>query len=333
VPARPRAVARVLERIAEDAREHEMFTPGDTVLVMVSGGPDSLCLLYSLHRAKRLFKIRLAALHVDHRLRKGSQEDAAYVRRVTARLRIPFHLRVVSERPGPGESVEAWARAVRYRAAHEVARGLDARRIALAHTVDDQAETVLLAVLTGRGLDAVAGMKPVAGPFVRPLLHVTREDVESFCRSLHLRPRRDPTNLDRRFLRNALRLRGIPVLESALGRPIREPVARTAALLRDDADELSRRALEAFDDVAWETAEGADLDPVRLVALPRAVASRVVRLAILRLGMIATREDVVAVLDLAAGRAGRTRDLSAGLKAERSKEYLSLSRTSPESRE
>jgi len=329
---RPPAVARVLERATATIRAHEMFLPGDTVLVGVSGGPDSVCLLRSLQDLRRLFRIRLAVLHVDHRLRPDSAADAAYVRRLAGRLQVAFHQVVAEDRPARGESVEAWARALRHRAAHEVQREVGARRVALAHTLDDQAETVLLAALTGRGLDAVSGIKPVTGPFVRPLLEVTREEVEAFCRAAHLRPRRDPTNLDPRFPRNALRLHGIPALERALHRPVGEPLARTAALLRDDADELSRRALDALADVVEETSEGADLDALRLTVLPRAIASRVVRFGLLRCNAPATREDIDAVLDLAAGHPGRRRDLSQGLKAERGKEYVSLSRTSPESR-
>jgi tRNA(Ile)-lysidine synthase len=329
---RPPAVARVLERVTAASRGYDLFLPGDTVLVGVSGGPDSVCLLYALHSLRRLLRIRLEVLHVDHRLRDDSASDGEYVRRLTARLEVPFHLHVALAPPEPGASIEAWARAERHRAAQEVRRETGARRIAVAHTLDDQAETVLLAALTGRGLEAVSGMRPVAGPFVRPLLEVTRDEVEAFCRALHLRPRRDPTNQDPRFLRNALRLRGLPALERSLRRPVREALAQTGALLRDDADELSRRALESFDDVVQETRDGADLDAARLTVLPKAVASRVVRLALLRCKAPATREDVEAVLDLSAGRPGRRRDLSRGLKAEREREYVSLSRTSPESR-
>jgi len=323
----------VLERVTAAAREHRMFLPGDTVLVATSGGPDSVCLLYALHAVRRLLRIRPQVLHVDHGLREDSADDAAYVVRIARRLGLPFHLWVAEGRPGRGESVEAWARAQRHRAFTDVRRATSARRVALAHTLDDQAETVLLAVLSGRGLEAVSGMKPVSGPFVRPLLEVDRRDVEAFCRSLHLRPRRDPTNEDTRFLRNALRLRGIPAIERALRRPVREPLAQTASLLRDDADELARRALEATDDVVEETPTGVDLDAGRLLQLPRAIAGRVVRLALLRCNVIATMEDVRSTLDLAAGRPGRRRDLSQGLNATRDREYVSVSRTSPESRE
>jgi hypoxanthine phosphoribosyltransferase len=240
--ARPPAVARVLERVTATARAHELFLPGDVVLVAVSGGPDSVCLLESLLRLRRLLRIRVEVFHFDHRLRPGSEKDAAYVRRLAERHRVPVHLRAAEDAPARGESVEAWARGRRLRAAHEVQREIGARRIAVAHTMDDQAETVLLAALTGGGLEAVSGMRPAVGPFVRPLLDVTREEVEAFCRACHLRPRVDPSNVDRRFLRNALRLDGLPALERAVGRPVREPLARTAALLREDADELARGA-------------------------------------------------------------------------------------------
>jgi tRNA(Ile)-lysidine synthase len=331
--SRPAAVARVLERVTSTARASEMFLPGDTVLVAVSGGPDSVCLLHALYQLRRLFRIRLEVFHLDHRLRPDSAADAQYVRRLAARLRLPFHLCVAETRPERGGSIEAWARGERLRALHAVQREVDARRIAIAHTRDDQAETVLLAALSGLGLDAMSGIRPAAGPFVRPLIDVTREEVEAFCRALHLRPRRDPTNRDPRFLRNALRLKGLPALERALGRSVREPLARTAALLREDADELSRQGRAAFPDVCEQTSEGVDLVVDRLARLPKVIAARVVRLAVVQLGGApATKDDVDAVLDLAAGRPGRRRDLSHGLKASRDKEYVCVSRPSPESR-
>src|SRR5919198_6208902 len=96
---RPHAVARVLERVTATAREHDMFTPGDRVLVAVSGGPDSTCLLYSLHMLRRLFKIKLEVFHFDHRLRPDSAKDARYVKRMAAKLGLPFHLVTAATKP------------------------------------------------------------------------------------------------------------------------------------------------------------------------------------------------------------------------------------------
>src|SRR2546423_7862884 len=117
---RPPAVARVLERVTATVREHRLFSPGDKVLVAVSGGPDSTCLLYSLFMLRRLFKIELEVFHFDHRLRSESAKDARYVKRMAAKLRLPYHLRAAESRPGKGESVEAWARGARYAAAVHV---------------------------------------------------------------------------------------------------------------------------------------------------------------------------------------------------------------------
>lgn len=331
--SRPPAVARVLERVTATSREHEMFLPGQTVLVAVSGGPDSVCLLYSLHHLRRLFRIKLAVFHLDHRLRPDSAKDAEYVRRLCERLKVPFHLRVAALRPGKGVSVEAWARAMRIHYAAEVRREIGAERIAEGHTLDDQAETLLIALVRGGGLDALGGIAPVLGPEVQPLIDATREEVEAFCRSLHLRPRRDPTNRDTRLLRNAVRLKVIPSIERAVGRDVKATFARVAGLIRRDEHELRRQAHAAADELVEETAEGFGLSAAGLLALPRAISSRVVRHAIYLAGAIPTADAIDAVLDLAAGRPGRRRDLPGGLNASRDKEYVSLSRPSPESRD
>jgi tRNA(Ile)-lysidine synthase len=328
---RPPAVARVLERVTRTAREHEMFAPGDTVLVACSGGPDSVCLLYGLHHLRRLFQIRLEVFHFDHRLRTGSSKDADYVRRLADRLRLQFHLRSAEDAPLKGESVEAWARTARSLAGGAVADEIGARRFAEGHTLDDQAETVLMALLRGGDLHGLVGIRPVLGTQVQPLLDVTREEVEGFCRSIGLRPCRDPTNRDTRRLRNALRLRGIPALERATGREIRRPIARTAELLRPVELEWLLMA-RSGKEVGRPDGEGYRLDADTLVGLPPAAARETIRAVFHSMDLPAAKESIDAVLDLAVGRPGRKRDLPNGLKARREREYVSLSRTSPESR-
>ena len=336
---RPPAVARVLERVTRTAREHGMFGPGDRVLVSVSGGPDSVCLLYSLWHLRRLFKIHLEVFHFDHRLRGDSARDGDYVRRLADRLRLPFHLRVARSAPAHGESIEAWATVERMNAANAVREEIGAQEIAEGHTLDDQAETVLLNLIRGTGLEGIAGIWPGSreAALVEPLLDVDRAEVEAFCRALHLRPRRDPMNGDPSFLRNAIRLRVLPEIERATGREVKRPIARSAELLREDRHELYRSAVEEMMRAVSGSEDEQRFDVAVLGSLPRPVASRVVRLALFRVltvgdGPAWTREAVEAVLDLAGGRPGRRRDLPSGLKARREGEYVSVSRTSPESR-
>lgn len=324
---RPPAVARVLERALATARTHRMFVPQQTVLVAVSGGPDSVCLLEAMVRLRRLLRYRLTVVHVDHGLRAGSADDAAYVRRLAQRHGLAAHVRAAVGSPPTGASVEAWARDQRLVAMAEVARDVDAPRIALGHTRDDQAETVVMNLVTGTGLAGLAGIAPVAGPYVNPLLDVSREEVEAFCRSLHLRPRRDPMNDDPRFLRVAIRTKGLPALERAAGRALTDPIARTADGLREDADELRRQAGAAAESILTPTPEGADLDAVALLDLPRAIGGRVVAQAVYGAGAVCDRADVAAIYDLAAGRPGRRRDLSDGVKARRGRHSVHLVRS------
>lgn len=343
---RPPAVARVLERVTKTAREHQMFREGDLVLVSVSGGPDSVCLFYSLWYLRRLFKIRLEVFHFDHRLRKDSAKDADYVRRLAERLKLPFHLRAAEDRPAKRVSVEAWATVARMNAANDVRRAIGAALVAEGHTLDDQAETVLLNLIRGGGLEAVSGIWPGGyehgySALAEPLLDVERGEVEAFCRALHLRPRRDPTNQDTRLLRNAIRLKGLPALERATGREVKRSIARSADLLREDRMELYGAAVHALSTVLEGPLNGprdvVRLDAAALRSLPKPIASRVVRLAVYNVMAsddVApwTREAVEAVLDLAGGRVGRRRDLPNGSTARREREYVSVSRTSPESR-
>jgi tRNA(Ile)-lysidine synthase len=294
-----------------------MFEPGDLVLVAVSGGPDSVCLLHTLARLRRLFRIQLACFHFDHRLREGSSRDARYARRQADALGVPFFVRAADSRPGRGESIEAWARVERYGALHAVLEEVGGASAAVGHTADDQAETVLLALARGAGLDALAGMEPVSRPVVRPLLHVTREETAACCRSLGLRPRHDAMNDDLRFARAALRARVLPGLERALGRNVRPAVVRTAAMLREDARFLDDLADARAAEVVRRDGAGASLDAAALSRLPRPLASRVARRALLSVGVVPDAAHVDAVLGLAAGRSGRRISLPGGARARR----------------
>jgi tRNA(Ile)-lysidine synthase len=325
----PPAMARVLERVTATIRSNQMVAAGQTVLVCVSGGPDSVCLVETLVRLRRLLKIRLEVFHLDHRLREDSADDGVYVERLADRLGLPFHLRAASGQPGRGESVEAWARAERMTASVDVAARIGAERIAEGHTVDDQAETLLIALVRGAGLEALAGIAPVLGREIQPLIDVTRAEVEAACRSLRLGPRIDPTNADTGLLRNAIRLVGLPALEEATGRDLRATIARTADHLRLDERELSAQAQDASGAVAERSETGCDLVVDPLLKLPEAIRTRVVRLALYDSGIVASGADIEAVLNLAAGRPGRRRDLTGAATARRTSTLVEVRRKAP----
>jgi tRNA(Ile)-lysidine synthase len=316
-----------------------MFEPGGRVLVACSGGPDSVCLVEALHRLGRLMRIRLAVFHFDHGLHRASADHAAYVRRLASRLRLPFHLRSADDHPREGASVEAWARQARYAALTQAAGEAGADLAATAHTMDDQAETVLLGLVRGGGLESVAGIDPVSTVpplglrVVRPLLDVSREEVEAFCRSLGLRPREDPTNRDLSFLRNRVRLRVLPELERRLDRNLRRTLARTAANVRADAEYLDALASSWAKELVVVDASEIRIAAAPLGGLVRPLAARVVRDALRLAASLAggweadvEAAHVEAVLDLAGGRPKRSIDLPGRLMAERTREYVRLTR-------
>ena len=326
--SRPPAVARVLERVTGTVRRHGLIPEGSKLVLAVSGGADSLSLLHTMSRLRRLLRVRLSVVHVDHAVREASAADARYVERVADRLGVARATYRVEGLPPRGSSPEAWLRTQRYRL-FEHAR-LDARAdlVATAHTSDDVAETVLIGLVRGGGLDALAGIPPARDRFVRPLLEVSRAETAAFCRALRLRPREDPMNADPRYLRAAVRHQVIPAMERATGREVRATIARTASAVRRDAEFLDALAREAEASVLAPEDGGPGevrLRATALRALPDPVASRVVLRALRALDVAAESAHVAAVLDLASGRPGRRADLPGPLLATRDRTYVRVS--------
>ena len=218
------------------------------ILAAVSGGPDSLALAHALHRLE--YPIEIA--HFDHGMRDDSAADAAFVEKQAVRLGVRFHL----GRPEPGshgagivrgrgESPEEAMRRARLAFLEQTAERHAIRRIATGHTLDDQAETVLMRAITGAGRRGLAGIPPVRHPYIRPLIDLRRADTEAFCRALRLRPRHDPTNGDDRYLRNAIRADLLPLIASRFNRRVSETLARAADVLRDEDALLDSIVAEA----------------------------------------------------------------------------------------
>ena len=240
--------------------------------VAVSGGADSLALAAALAWVAPRLGLRAGAVTVDHRLQEGSDRRAAAVARSCGDLGLdPVTLETVSvgRRGGP----EAAAREARYAALDRAADAMGAHVVLLGHTLDDQAETVLLGLARGSGSRSLAGMAERTGRYVRPFLGLRREDTRTACRALGLTPWDDPHNTDRGYARVRVRREALPALEAALGPGVAESLARTAHLVRADAD--------ALDDWAKSVDSLAVSD---LLALPSAVRTRVIRAAAVAAG-------------------------------------------------
>jgi len=290
------------------------LAPGDLVLAACSGGPDSLALAAALAFVAPRAGLRAGAVTVDHGLQQGSAERAAEVTAALRGLGLDPVRAVTVTVDGPG-GPEAAARAARYTALEKAAADLGASAVLLGHTLDDQAETVLLGLARGSGPRSLAGMPARRGVFLRPLLGVRRTLTAAACEALGLSPWTDPHNSDRRFARVRVRLDALPALEDALGPGVAEALARTADQLRDDAEVLEEIA-------AAERVRGdSPMSAGSLAALPPAVRTRVLRSAALAAGCPAgalTAAHVARIEELVTAWHGqRGVDLPGGVRALR----------------
>jgi tRNA(Ile)-lysidine synthase len=251
--------------------------PGDLVLAACSGGADSLALAAALAFAGPRLGLRCGAVTVDHGLQEGSAERALTVAATLAALELDPVYNLAVEVPSAG-GPEAAARAARYRALDSLA----AQAILLGHTLDDQAETVLLGLARGSGARSLAGMPARRGPYRRPLLGIRRAATLSACAELGLEPWHDPHNADPRYARVRVRSQALPALEAALGPGVAEALARTATQLRDDADCLD--VFAESEQIRAAASDPAGLDVRRLAELPAAIRTRVLRQAAISAG-------------------------------------------------
>src|SRR5258705_8369847 len=259
---RPGGVAALKAAVASFVSDHA--SGDDHWCVALSGGADSLALTAVAAACKPTI-----ALIVDHRLQFDSQRVAATAREQALSLGC-VDAQVLCVDVGTTGGPEAAARTARYRALDD-ARG-DAP-VLLAHTLDDQAETVLLGLGRGSGSRSIAGMRPCDRPWYRPLLGSRRALTHTACAELGITPWQDPHNVDRRFTRTRLRNEVLPLLEEVLGGGVAEALARTATALREDTDTLDELARQALAEVG----AGGGLDTAGLAALPEAVRRRVIR--------------------------------------------------------
>lgn len=238
----------LLPAVRDAVARHRLINRGERVLVAVSGGPDSVALCHLLLRLAGEMDMQLHVFHMDHGLREGSAADAHFVQRLADEWGVPLTL--VRENVGAGrrrgESTQQAARRLRYAALRRTAAQIGAARIALGHHGDDQAETVLMRLLRGAGAAGLGGMRWRRGRFIRPLLGVSRADVEAYCQAFRLDTRLDPTNESTDYVRNKVRLELLPLLQAEYNANVRLTLNRMAMLLQDDDDLLEYLAHQAF---------------------------------------------------------------------------------------
>ena len=272
-------VKALLQQVRRTIRRHALCPPGSRVLIGLSGGSDSVALTLLLREVAASLGFTVAGLaHVNHQLRESAARDEAFCRAFAARLALPIrvmHADVKAFAGDNGCSIEDAARRARYAYLAEAATELNATRVAVGHTLDDQAETFMLKIARGAGSTGLGAIYPVRDQIIRPLLEVTRAELREYLGALGETWVDDETNADLSNPRNRVRHDVLPHLEAALGLPVRRAMARAAGLVGEDARFLDELAEARLALLATRTAAGMELDTDRLRAEPTALARRI----------------------------------------------------------
>lgn len=241
----------MFDKVVQTINENSMFCVDDKVIIGVSGGPDSMCLLHVLNSMKDKLKINLVVAHVNHCLRgEEADKDHDYVKEFCNKLNIDFYaIRVDINKlsKDKGISSEMAGRVARYEFFENIKNKIGAQKIAIAHNANDQAETILMRIMRGTGISGLVGIKPIRNSiFVRPLINISREEIEDYCKKNNINPRIDMTNFQSIYARNKVRLELIPYIKENFNKDIVMTLNRLSDTVRIDNDYLEYVSMKKY---------------------------------------------------------------------------------------
>ncbi len=325
----------VEKRIFEYCEKYQMFEDGDGVVLGVSGGADSVCLLFALYELQSKWNLRLHVVHVNHGIRPDATEDAAYVRQLCEERGIPFYLYEVSVEELAkqlGCSTEEAGRQVRYEAFAQVMQEQKCQKIAVAHNSNDRAETMLFHLFRGTGLTGLAGIRPKREQIIRPLLGLSRADIEVYLQERRISYRHDSTNDSDDYTRNKIRHHILPYAEQEIVHGTMGNMTRTADILAETEQYIEEQVKIAKKDCVTEASGEISGFRLQLEAFSRLHEFMKKRLVLeLLKELTPEHKDIAAVhvedVCLLFGREGnREIHLPYGIRARRQYEELFLER-------
>ncbi|MDP4177663.1 MAG: tRNA lysidine(34) synthetase TilS [Bacillota bacterium] len=273
------------DKVLQTIRDNSMFSIGDKVIVAVSGGADSMSLLNILYEVKDQLKITIAVAHINHCLRgKDSDEDEAFVEDFCIKNDIEVYIKKVDINKLAEElgiSSESAGREARYTFFNFIKEKINAQKIALAHNANDQAETLLMHIMRGSGMEGLTGIKPVRDNiYVRPLINIKREEIEQYCALNEIKYRTDKTNFENIYARNKVRLELVPYIKTNFNNDIVSTLSRLADTIRKDNEYLDSLAEKKYKNYC-ENDRGKVIIYKRIFLEEEAILTRIIRRAIL----------------------------------------------------
>lgn len=245
----------IINKVRSTIDKYNLLQEGDKIVLGLSGGPDSVCLLHIFKQLQDEYKISIYAAHLNHQIRGiEAQKDVMYISNLCDSLNVPFFVKSINVPQyckDNGLSIEEGARKLRYEMFFEIKQKTNSNKIAVGHNLNDQAETILMRVMRGTGLQGLKGIEHKRDDvIIRPILDIDRSDIEKYCEDYNLNPRIDNTNLESIYTRNKIRLELIPYMRENFNNNLVETISRMASNLKMDSDYIEQEAFRIFKEIS-----------------------------------------------------------------------------------
>ena len=272
----------IFEKVLSTINKYKLIENGDKIVLGLSGGPDSVCLLHILYRLKEKLDIEVYAAHLNHQIRGiEAQKDALYITQLCENLGVTSFVKSIDVPKyckENGLSVEEGARKLRYEMFEEIKQKTKSNKIAIGHNLNDQAETILMRIMRGTGLQGLRGIEYIRdNNIIRPILDIDRKDIEAYCEEYELNPRIDHTNLETIYTRNKIRLELIPYMKDNFNPNVIESIVRMSNSLKTDSDYIQEESEIKFKEVSNLQEDACEIDIQKYSKLHDAIKVRVLR--------------------------------------------------------
>ena len=278
-------------KILETIKKYNMIEKGEKVVLAVSGGPDSICMLDILKDIKNDEKIdmnfEIVVAHVNHMIRKEAEEDEKYVKKYCEENQIEFYSKSIDVQKMANNNkigLEEAGRKARYDFFDEILEKTNAQKIAIAHNKNDKVETVLMHILRGSGINGLKGIEPKRGKYIRPLIECERKEIEEYCNEKNLQPRIDKTNFENEYTRNKVRNLLIPYIQKEFNPNLIQTIDRLSNLVAEEEDYMDKQVKKTYEEILIsENEKEIQLDLKMFNLQEKVIKSRVILYTITRL--------------------------------------------------
>ena len=266
------------EKVLKTIKKYELIKSGDNIVLGISGGPDSICMLYILNSLKKDLNFNIYVAHINHMLRENAKLDEEYVKNTCEKLNITVyikHIKIKEIAEKEKRGIEETGRKVRYKFFEEILRKTNSNKIATAHNLNDSIETIILNIIRGTGISGLAGIEPIReNKFIRPLIECERKEIEEYCKLNKLEPRIDESNYENKYNRNKIRNICIPYLQKELNSNVIKNISRLSEIANEEQKYIEKNVEKSFNKICIENTENKIILDIKMFVKEELVIKR-----------------------------------------------------------